>query len=129
MFRKINKDPRILELNIGTELEDGIVVSDYDLRLLKDYGIVDLEVDVDEKIYSVYKELYEKAYNPSIIIYNDRTYIRITEQKYLRHKPKYKYLIAFSWDIDEHLKAAIATKLNLLIYHNNKFLLILPQML
>lgn len=129
MFRKIPKDQKILELNIGQEFEDFIILSDYDIRLLKDLGIVDEDVKVDEKIYQVYRELYEKGYNPSIFLYNDKIYIKITSQKYLRHKPKYEYLVAFDMNLEFHLKAATATKLRLLIYLDGKYLMILPHTL
>ncbi len=129
MFRRIPKDEKILELNIGQEFDDFIIVSDYDVKLLKDLGIMDEEVNVDMKIYEVYKELYEKGYNPSIFVYNDQIYIKITSQRFLRHRPAYKYLIAFDMNLDLHLKAATATKLKLLIYQDGKYLMILPHIL
>ncbi|MEM0356223.1 MAG: hypothetical protein QXD03_00945 [Candidatus Anstonellales archaeon] len=129
MFRKIDKDPKILELNIGIEMDDYILVSDYDLRLLYDYGLYSEKPDVDENIYRTYRELYEKAYNPEIFVYDNYTYIKITKQKYLRHKPRYEYIIAFDLDLNRHFRAAVASKLKLIVLHDGKYYIITPSSL
>lgn len=129
MFRKIPKDPKILEMNIGVEMDDGIIVSDYDLRLLYDYGIYPNKIEVNETLYSIYRDLYERAYNPEIFIYNDYTYIKISKQRYLRHRPKPEYIIAFDLDLDRHFKASVASKLKLLIYQNGRYYLVIPHQL
>ncbi|MCS7122731.1 MAG: hypothetical protein NZ908_02130 [Candidatus Micrarchaeota archaeon] len=129
MFRKIPKDPKILEMNIGTEVDDGIIVSDYDLRLLYDYGIYPERIQVDENLYSIYKGLYERAYNPEIFLYNDYLYIKISKQRYLRHRPKPEYIIAFDLDLERHLKASVASKLKLLIHLNGRYFLVIPYQL
>jgi len=121
---KIPKDPKIIELNIGHEIEDGILVSEYELNLLHDLGFNYPKKELIR--YELFKELYFKGYNPKVV--NDY-YFTITKQKYLRHPLKPEYTIAFDWNIEKHMKVAISLKTKLLIYDNQKFYIVINHIL
>ncbi len=124
MFSKYPKIEKLIELGIGDETEDSLILSKFDEMLAYELGILEKAPEMDEKLmeyYKLYKELYDKGYIPKTTVYEGKIYFRVASKGYLRKKRKTQYLVALEGDILENLKIATMMKKKLVMKINGRF--------
>jgi len=125
MFKSYPKIPKLIELGIGDETEDSLILSKFDRALATELGILDEKVEFTQEekpYYDLYKELYFKGYIPRTTLYEGTIYFRVGTKGYLRKKKKTEYLVALGGDWEKALNLAVKMKKKLVIKQGDRFI-------